>query len=367
MEVDLRKLLDSRKVIQHYYDYNNFSFTESETKSLPPIAAEFHWCSSCNYNCIHCSYGQRRRNSSKLNSDIIDRTILDLSKLGTKAVYFSGGGDPTTLKDWDMHIKKALDLKMEGALITNSIAIKPEHYGLLRRLNYIAVSVYSTKEEQYKQIVRSNHFEDQFLLPSRIKMTDSSVIVGARCVINSINYQEIFNTYRKAIDSGFDYIIFIPAVDYEKRRIDLTLEQRESVLNQIENGLNEIDPKKTNLLNVRKNNIGHYAQEYLSEFYDAKLCYSIAMRTNVFINYDGEIYLCQPLIGNLNYSIGNINETSFLEIWNSDRHKSVIEKLNCKFSSGSCENCRAIAYNKALDRLLRNDVDLSNLPKDNFL
>ncbi|EOI2961402.1 TPA: radical SAM protein [Campylobacter jejuni] len=367
MEVDLRRLLDSRKVIQHYINYNRPSFTELELESLPPIATEFHWCSSCNYNCVHCSYGQRRKNSSKLSFDVIQKTIMDLNKLGNKAVYFSGGGEPTTLKDWEVHIKKVLDLNMEGALITNSVAIKPEHYSLLRRLNYIAVSVYSTKEDQYKQIVRSNQFEGQFLLPKKIKSNDSNVIVGARCVINSINYQEIFNTYRKAIDSGFDYIIFIPAVDYEKRRIDLTLEQRENVLNQIERNIDEIDPKKTNLLNVKQNNIGHYAQEYLSEFHNINFCHSIMMRTNVFINYDGEVYLCQPLIGNLDYSIGNINKISFLEIWNSDKHKSVIEKLNCKFSSGACENCRAIAYNKALERLMHSNIDLSNIPNDNFL
>ncbi|EAK9947405.1 radical SAM protein [Campylobacter lari] len=367
MEVDLRVLLDSRKVIQHYMDCK-INFNNSDSLLLPPISAEFHWCSSCNYNCIHCSYGQRRQNSSKLSYDVIQKTILDFNELGVKAVYFSGGGEPTTLKDWEKHAQKVLDLKIEAALITNSIAIKPEHYDLLRRFNYIAVSVYSTKEEQYKQIVRSNHFEKQFLLPSKLKSNNNHVIVGARCVINSINYQEIFNTYRKAIDSGFDYIIFIPAVDYEKRKIDLTLEQRESVLNQIENGLKEIDPKKTNLLNVRKNNIGHYSQEYLPNFHNAKFCHSIMMRTNVFINYDGEVYLCQPLIGDLNYSIGNINETRFLDLWNSDRHRHVIEKLNCKFSSGACENCRAIAYNRVLDGFIYdNNFDLSNLPNDNFL
>lgn len=140
---------------------------------------------------------------------------------------------------------------MEVALITNSVAIKPEHYKLLRQFNYIAVSVYSTKEEQYKAIVGANHFEGQFSLPKKLKDQDSKLIVGARCVINGINYQEIFNTYKKAMEEGFDYIIFIPAVDYEKRSINLSEEQKQSVLKQIENGLSHINPATTNLINVK--------------------------------------------------------------------------------------------------------------------
>lgn len=137
---------------------------------------------------MHCSYGQRRQNKSRLSHEIITQTISDLKALGTKAIYLSGGGEPTTLSKWDHYAKSMLDRGFELALVTNSVAIKPEHYELLRGFNYIAVSVYSTKEEQYKAIVGANHFEGQFSLPKKLKTPESSLIVGARCVINPINY-----------------------------------------------------------------------------------------------------------------------------------------------------------------------------------
>lgn len=281
-------------------------------------------------------------------------------------MYLSGGGEPTTLAKWHTYAQMLLDSHIELALITNSVAIKPEHYELLRRFNYIAVSVYSTKREQYEAIVGARHFEGQFSLPKKLKTPDSKLIVGARCVINSINYKEIFNTYQRAMEEGFDYIIFIPAIDYERRAIDLSQEQKDCVLEQIEKGLPHINPHTTNLINVKNNNIGHYGSSYLPRLQKSFLCNAILMRSNAFINYDGEVYLCQPLIGNTQYSLGNLNSQSFKELWNSPRHSEVIARLNEKFSQGLCENCRAISYNIAIDRLLQGDKP-AIIPSDNFL
>lgn len=366
--INLSTLLNPHKILPHYEQVQNLISTGggSSITSLPPIAVEFHWCASCNYNCVHCSYGQRRQNKSRLSPEIITQIISDLKTLGTKAIYLSGGGEPTTLSKWNYYAQSMLDSGFELALITNSVAIKPGHYELLRRFNYIAVSVYSTKEEQYKAIVGSNHFEGQFSLPKKLKTPVSHLIVGARCVINSINYQEIFNTYQKAMQEGFDYIIFIPAVDYEKRSIDLTQEQKDCVLEQIEKGLGQIDPATTNLINVKNNGIGHYGSSYLPKLEKSFLCNAILMRSNAFINYDGEVYLCQPLIGDTTYSLGNLNKQRFSEIWNSARHNEVIANLNEKFALGKCENCRAISYNVAIDGLLRGQKP-DIIPADNFL
>lgn len=202
-------------------------------------------------------------------------------------------------------------------------------------------------------------------LPLGMKKT-SPLIIGARCVINHINYKEMFNTYKATMDSGFDYCLFIPAVDYEKRQIALTDEQKTSVLQQIESNLDKINPATTNLLNIKANNIGHYKKDYLPDLKKSFICTSIMLRTNAFINYDGEVYLCQPLIGNLAYSIGNLNSQSFKELWNGPKHLSVIASLNEKFAKGNCENCRSIAYNKAIDAHLCG-MNVASVPCDKFL
>lgn len=361
--INLDTLLDPKKIIPHFIEKQNL-------KNPYPSSVEFHWCASCNYNCIHCSYGERRKNSSKLKREVILQTIADLKKLGTKSIYLSGGGEPTTLRDWEIYAQEIIKSNIEVSLITNSAAIQDRHLEILRSFNYIAVSIYSTTKDHYEKIVGSNQFEKQFRLPCLIRQCDTNTTVGARCVINSINYREIFDIYKKAIEEGFDYVIFIPAIDYEKRRIDLTEKEKQAVLQQIIENFEEINPQNTNLLKIKANGIEHYNREYFTKFTNSPQCYAIEIGSNAFINYDGEVYLCQPLIGQIEYSIGNLNQTNFSSIWNSQQHKEVIQKLQKDFACGKCENCRAISYNVAIDNFLNSNQSreiLQKYPRDNFL
>ncbi len=358
--VDLRTLLNPLKIIPHFIERKN------NKNMLGPIAVEFHWCTTCNYNCVHCSYAQRRKNFKILSENIVENTVQDLINMKVKAVYFSGGGEPTTYKNWDKYAKEFLDNGIETALITNSILIKNEHLDLLKKFNYIAVSVYSTNEEEYKKITGADNFKRQFALPKMLNSQNSNVIVGARCVINNINYNTIISTYNKAIGEGFDYIIFIPAVDYENKKIDLSEEIKNKVKELINANADKIDPRKTNLLGLGEKGIQHYKHNQGKDFIDYDCCGCIDIRANAFINYDGNVYLCQPLIGQEEFSIGNLNQNSFKEIWNSERHKDVILKLNNRFINGHCVDCRSISHNIKIHEYIKSN-NMPNIVEDNFV
>ena len=338
--VDLKELLNPLKILPHFIERN------SQNKNiLGPVAVEFHWCTTCNYNCVHCSYAQRRKNFKVLSQEVVEQTVKDLINLGVKAVYFSGGGEPTTYKNWDKYAKKFLDNGIETALITNSVPIQDKDLNFLKKFNYFAVSVFSTNEDEYKKITGADNFDRQFALPKILQSKNENVIVGARCVINSINYNTIISNYKKAIEEGFDYIIFIPAVDYEQKKIDLSDDIKLMIQELINQNAGDIDPKKTNLLGLGEKGIQHYKHHNGDKFKDYKCCSCAEIRANAFINYDGNVYLCQPLIGQEEFSIGNINEQPFSKIWNSERHNSVIQKLNERFVTGHCIDCRSISHN----------------------
>ena len=133
-------LLNPNKIIPHYD--NRYGSNKS---ILGPISAEFHWTSNCNYDCTHCSYGSRRQTTNYLKEDIIESLIQDLTDMDCKAVYLSGGGEPTIIKKWDAYAKQLIDNDVEVALITNGVAIRDKHIEIVRKMNYIAISVYSTK------------------------------------------------------------------------------------------------------------------------------------------------------------------------------------------------------------------------------
>ena len=342
---DLSILLSSKKVIPFYQERKSKSF-----ENCYPISAEIHWTSNCNYDCIHCSYGSRRKSTNYLKKDIIETLIKELVSVRCKAVYLSGGGEPTMIKNWSIYADQLMLNNVEVALITNGVAIQEQYIPTVQKMNYIAISIYSTKEERYKAITESNFFDRQFSLPKEIKKKDSKVIVGARCVLNKINYDELYEIYHAAMEAEFDYIIFIPAIDYEGKGEILEKKWNECIKIIIKDNIDKFDHKRTNVKSLLNKSISHYSKTtYLNDIkYVTNECCSIKIGSNVFFNYDGGVYLCQPDIGNKELEVGNLNDNCFIDIWNSPRHKEVINILNVRWSNGHCQNCRSIAYNKAI-------------------
>src|SRR3972149_9710175 len=160
----LKQLLSGKKFLPIYIERKNIDKT-----SLSPVAVELHWTSICNYNCIHCSYGARRQLKNRLSNEVIHNVIEDIIALGVKGVYLSGGGEPTTVSGWDKYALELISNGVEVALITNGVKVAEAHLDVLRKMNYIAVSLYSINENEYEEITGGKVFEKQFLLPSLLR------------------------------------------------------------------------------------------------------------------------------------------------------------------------------------------------------
>lgn len=355
MAIDLKKLISPSKFIPFYTARVDKICSD---EFLPPVAVELHWTSECNYDCIHCSYGSRRQSKGRLTSEQIKNIITDLTAMNVSAAYISGGGEPTVLKGWEEYAQLLINGGVEVALITNGVALSHRNVEILRRMNYIAVSVYSTIEEEYVQITDSRFFDRQWSTPKLVKASNTQTIVGARCVLNNINYKSLCSIHKRTIEAGYDYLIFIPAVDYEGRGVGLSMQATSELLEDISKNHNEFNPSYTNALDLLSRNISHYVPtDYRTRFSKPPLsCSAINIGANAFINYCGGVWLCQPHIGDLQYCIGNIHENSFVDIWGSLQHMTVVERLNKNFADGKCKNCRSILFNQTADDFLHKSV-----------
>lgn len=341
---DLNRLLSPDKFLPFFV-----ARKDQPADCLPPVAVEFHWTSNCNYNCVHCSYGERRRSKGVLPEERIRSVVSDLIAAGTSAVYFSGGGEPTVVKTWPEHATTLLDAGVEVALITNGVALRETHAGILSRMNYVAVSIYSTDPAEYEAITASRFFDRQWEAPALIKASGGKVTVGARCVVNTINKANLVNIHDRARAAGYDYVIFVPAVDYEGKGVGLGPEDRQWIRDLVVGGGREFDPAFSNLVRVVERGVRHYAAEDYRDGMNGGLpgCTAIRIRSNAFINYCGGVWLCQPHIGDPEYRIGDVLSQDFRDIWNSPRHAEVAERMDRRFAEGACRNCRSIGFNRA--------------------
>lgn len=338
--IDLRKLINPEKILLPYCDRKN-------KRDCSPFSVELHLTSYCNHNCYHCSYRNRRSKHLTVNDNEIEILVEDLVKMRVNGIYWSGGGEPTTLKNISKYMKKIADSDIEQALVTNGILLNDKMIAHLVRFNYIAVSFPASKNQTYQKITGCYTRDRLYKNIKKLRSILEKTIIGARCVINKFNYKEIISIYNDAKELGFDYIIFIPVIDYEKRgNTELTKEEKDYLKEEIKTMTPYLDSSFTNLLDIFDRGMLYYKEENKS----GDPCYANNIRATAFINYDGGVWLCQPHIGNPEYSIGNINERRFCEIWNSERHKEVIKLLDNEHKKGACKNCRSIGYNKVISK-----------------
>ena len=359
--VDLRCLLDPNKVLPVH-----LSRQDRDPADLPPWSVELHLTSACNYRCGHCSYGGRNRVGRRsVPASRVAALLDDLTgPCRPRGLYFSGGGEPTALKDWDRHVERVIAAGIDTALVTNGSLLREAHLGVVGRLRYIAVSIYSPRPEAYAAITGGSAFKAQFGLPGRIRAVSEAVVIGARNVINSRNHDHIPELYAAAIAAGYDYLICITQIDYEKRGLALSEAEIETLMRRC--AAADLDPARTNLQRLLVSRFGYYQKPGAGAC--GSDCTAVRLRTNAFVNYDGGVWLCQPDIGNAELCIGNVNEQGFAAIWNGPRHREVVEKLCARWRAGACENCRAMALNRAVEAY---EAAPANQPltlvKDSFL
>jgi radical SAM protein with 4Fe4S-binding SPASM domain len=341
--VDLKKLLNPEKAI--------FPFClRKNKKEISPHSVELHLTSFCNYNCYHCSYQKRRSKQVVIDDSHISLLVDDIINMGVQGVYWSGGGEPTTIKNFSWYIEKIADSEIEQALITNGIILNDQLISQLCRFNYIAISFQASESETYKKITGYDLKDKLYANISKLRGNLKKTVLGARCVINRYNYMEIAAIYDDAKDLGFDYIVFIPAIDYESRgNIELDEQEKAAFGKRVLEMVPRLDDSFTNLMSIASRDVSYYKKADNGAY----PCYANNMRATSFVNYDGGVWLCQPHIGNFQYAIGNIYENRLSQIWNSERHNKVIDLLDIEHKIGNCSNCRSIAYNSSIHKFIR--------------
>ena len=336
--------LNSNKILYPMLEYG-IDYINGKRDFLP-WAVEIHPTAKCNHRCIHCSYKERNENRAELSKEIFQKLIADIISMKIKGVYFSGGGEPCIYPHLAYGIEKLTDNGIEVALISNgSLIAESGILNLADKINYIAVSVPSCDSRNFAKITGKQYVDRILSVPEEIKALhgDNSPIVGARIVVTNLIAEEvpdIFVTLRK---KDFDYALFKIVRDYESRGLGLSDEAVERLRDAIEDLRAEIDPSFTNL-----DKIFDYRKPYMP----SSACHINQMGMLAVVTPDGDVYPNIAEIGDNSFLIGNIEENSFRDLWNSDSHKNVKCYSDDQWSQGKCQNCRAIRYNEIITTMI---------------
>jgi len=331
----------------------------------------------CNQNCCGCAYrmegyssnqlfgevrtdGTINNNPSRfLDTELVKSVLNDCVEMGTRAVEFTGGGEPLVHKDAPMLLGYAQDLGLDTALITNGILL-PKVTKSSVRTTWLRVSIDAATEATYG-IVRptlgqKNVFKkvcdnlENAVITRDLLGTDCTI--GAGFVVHQQNYKEIYDFVKLAYNLGVDNVrisgLFSPQGDlYHQAHRDeaMALEQQ---------AIADFDGKDGFKVHGRFNE----KLADLAKSPNFKKCWYQEMTT--YIGGDSKLYRCCVTSYNQQGYIGDLRvHGGFKSLWDSQQKQDKFSG----FDARTCTFCQFTDRINSIDKALQQD-ELPTAPDD---
>lgn len=291
----------------------------------------------CNANCMFCDIHEKKEVYCSL--DVYD--LLDqLKEMGTKYIHFNGGGEPFVNKDILKYFEYATKLNLNIIFTTNGYALNENIIKRFREYNVKAIlfSIDSYKAEIHNKIRGVKGIFE--------KATNNIKIIKKICPDIKIVINHVLNN--KNIDSIKEFIHLKKELPYDFINPIVVKECPEYYFSdkQVKNyniSLKEIkDLMKENNVFCLYDDMEYFKEEMYendgSDFSKNKVpCFCLQYCS--FIDcVSGNVYPCDCSVHRDEnyYSLGNLKEHSFKEIWESERANYLKDVLSSEVS-----NCKS--------------------------
>lgn len=317
-----------------YSDFKIFCHPEKMKDILDgvrtaPLYVRIKPTNICNQNCYYCVYANdkvidnravNRRES--ISWDKMKEIINDLSEMGTKAITFSGGGEPLCYQ----YIYDTLDLVKEKgidfAMISNGQALNDRACEALSDAKWIRISLDSINPEMYKKIRGVDTFPTVISnIEHFAKLKSANCVLGVNYVVTQDNYKGVYEICKILADAGADNIKFSPLM--VKGTIpEYHAQIKKDVEEQIARAKSDLSGNCFTIIDKYTND-----ESLNKEF---KKAYSHCCIKEIFtvIGADSKVYYCHQRAYTEQGCIGSLENHSFKQLWFSEETTEKFRKMD---------------------------------------
>jgi len=318
-----------------------------------PFELEIQTSSRCNLNCTWCigeQVQQQKRVKSlpnSINVNNVDKLvdgILQMREnvLSLDTVKFSGFiGDPLLNRDATLiAIKRLHEAGVRVGLFTNGTLMNDDTWDVLSKIDYVHISLdagpesfYPLKEHYPIGTASSDTFYSviDYIkgLNSARKKAKSNLKINIGYVIVEGNHHEIFTAAKIVKEAGADMIRFKFDIS---SKYDVKTPWLAEAFSQIEKAKQELNSTTFSVQAIHnKDTVKNNAHTTWSCSRGCYLQYFMAT-----IGSDANMYMCDHNTMPGAISFGNSINSSFYNIWNSDRHKYLASGVRFTCQSDVC-------------------------------
>ena len=301
---------------------------EREYDFYPPISIDLHLTNLCNLNCEWCTDKSLKvLKVSNKKSNILK--LFQYCASNGVGITIEGGGEPSLHPDFYEIVRHGSNMGLSMGLISNGVL---DFSDIVCNFNWIRISIDASTREQYKVEKGRDLFNKVLdnLRKFNERRSPEKTHLGVGYVLTTRNISHILELIIDMDKNGIDYIYIRPV----EEAIDIT-------------------PSVDELLELKAKIIKISAQLRLKPMLvihdryiinnDQLPC--VAHSLSTVIRASGEVMLCEkrrhdPIV------LGNISESSFEDIWLSEKRRSVTKRLLSPKEQDGCNVCRVTSFNQ---------------------
>jgi radical SAM protein with 4Fe4S-binding SPASM domain len=304
--------------------------------SVSPHSIQIECTTRCNLKCTFCELSYWTEKPADLKLDNIQKMVEHLPKL--KRIDLTGIGESLMNRDFFTIVKflksrgMYVTLNDNFTLMTEKAAQRIVELGI----DQIFLSLDGATKETYEQIRVGANFDKVIsnarrLLQTKREMGKKQPEMKINTVVCAINYHELPAIVELAHDIGIGMVQFVNAITFESTENIATTGVQPEVQAIFQKTLE------------RAHQLGVLVKIELFDKLPVQQC-DFPWKRN-FVTYDGYVHPCcyTTQTGDRRAqnrrSFGNLSESSFEEIWNSDVYSTFRRKMQKGVLPHACEHC----------------------------
>ena len=343
MTTDLR--IDSHKLIYHPERVAKWKRGEL----IYPIELEIGLSGACNHRCIFCAVDYMEYKPTMLDLDVMIRNLDVMGKKGIKSIIYAGEGEPMLNPAADEIINRTKENGIDAAVSTNGVFFTQDKIkSCLASLTWVRYSIAAATDATYERIHQCRKGDLQKVLSnmeaavSYKREKKLRTTLGAQLLLLPENKDEVVQLAKAVREIGFDYFTVKPFSQHPSSKAKLQVDYAEN--EEIGSQLMEYETEDFRIY-FRSQSIENLGME--KPYHDC-----CGLNFMAYIDSTGRVFPCIVFMGQDKYIYGNINDTDFDKIWESQDSIKIRETFKGEYIRKYCrKNCRLDEINKYLDAI----------------
>jgi len=317
-------ILDGHKLLWHKERVEAWKKGER----IAPITIDCALTRACSYKCIYC-YGTLQENKGyNLSKETIFGFLDDAAEIGVKAVSFVSDGESTLSPHVYDAILRGKANGLDMALGTNGFALKDEKLEeILPALTYLRFNISAGTPKRYAYIHgvdEKTYLKVVNTIKKAVEIKNKNnleVTIGLQMVLMPEFIDDVIPLAELGKDLGVDYLVIKHCSDDENSSLGV-----------------DYDKYDENLFNVLQNAEKLSTENYMVKAKWSKIlskgkrtyCKCFGAPFILQMSGSGLVAPCGMLFNDKykdKFHIGNITETSFKELWQSERYWEVMNRI----------------------------------------